>query len=521
MEETLKISLSLLAILCALSSAGVSSPREAAALVFDDLLALDITGRTVSYLPEAVYQGQGIEAWHETVVSPFSGYLVLVDDMALANWEHPCRWVFVAFDGTTSIVEMHTPPLWLERMEVYRTSLPAVSSIDNRQALLDWFVPNPQTPENDPEHTYAWIISGGANQGSNHIRYYGDVQFLYLTLTQDYGYTNDHIVICFADGTNPAVDNSSGGNSNPDLDGDGTVDFDFDASYDGIWNGYNQILSLVGSDDHLFIFTTDHGGSGKGLTNLPPEAYLNLWNSQQWNDDAYDTWIDAFNTISLNVAMEQCYSGGFLAETVPTTGSQHRTFTSAANGSESSWAGATMPDYDEWAYWWIGAMHGWLPAGGSYPGGALPGNPDLNDDGFISYGEAANRAKAWDSCAQSGQEHPQYDDDPDSCGDLYYLGGRIYTGIADETSEAPLSSGLSCSANPFTGAAVVSFELSVPMEITLEVLDIAGRRVATLAAGELAAGRHEITWNAEVPTGVYLVRMDSPSTIETLRLVKF
>lgn len=298
MEETLKISLSLLAILCALSSAGVSSSREAAALVFDDLLALDITGRTVSYLPEAVYQGQGIEAWHETVVSLFSGYLVLVDDMALANWEHPCRWVFVAFDGTTSIVEMHTPPLWLERMEVYRTSLPAVSSIDNRQALLDWFVPNPQTPENDPEHTYAWIISGGANQGSNHIRYYGDVQFLYLTLTQDYGYTNDHIVICFADGTNPAVDNSSGGNSNPDLDGDGTVDFDFDASYDGIWNGYNQILSLVGSDDHLFIFTTDHGGSGKGLTNLPPEAYLNLWNSQQWNDDAYDTWIDAFNTIS-------------------------------------------------------------------------------------------------------------------------------------------------------------------------------------------------------------------------------
>ncbi len=516
----MKLSLSLLAILCALSSAGVSGPREAAALVFDEMLASDCSGRAVSYLPEAVYEGQGIESWHETVESPFGGYLVLVDDMALANWEHPCRWVFVAFDGTTSIVEMNTPPSCLERMETYRTSLPSSTPADG-ESLLEWFTPNPQTPVNDPEHTYAWIISGGANSGNNHIRYYGDVQFLYLTLTQDYGYTNDHIVICFADGTNPAVDNSSGQNSNPDLDGNGTTDFDFDASYGGIWSGYSQILSLVGSDDHLFIFTTDHGGSGKGLTDDAPEAILNLWNTQEWDDDSYDTWIDGFTTISTNVAMEQCYSGGFLLETVPTTGSQPRTFASAANGVESSWAGNTYPQYDEWAYWWIGAMHGSVPAGGSYPAGALPGDPDLNSDGFISYSEAADRAKAWDAYASSGQEHPQYDDDPSGVGVTYYLGGVITTGISDECSPVPVEGNLSCSANPLRGSAFIGFDLADQTEIELSIMDVSGRNVATLASGEMAAGHHEVPWNADVPAGVYLVRFDSPSTIETLRLVRF
>ncbi len=515
----MKLSFSILALLCAMSAANVAGPRQAAALVVDDLLSSDISGRTVYYHPQAVYAGQGVDSWHETVVSPFPGYLVLVDDMALANWEHACRWVFVGFDGTMSVVEMQTPPNCLERLEVYMTSLPE-STLADGESLLDWFVPNPQTPANDPEHTYAWIISGGYNSSNNHIRYYGDVQFLYLTLTQDYGYTNDHIVICFADGTNPAVDNSSGQNSNPDLDGDGDVDFDYDAGYGGIWSGYNTLLSQVGADDHLFIFSTDHGGSGKGLTDDAPEAILNLWNAT-WDDDTYDVLIDGIPAATMHVAMEQCYSGGFLLETVPTTGGQPRTFASAANGYESSWAGNTYPQYDEWAYWWTGAMHGSVPAGGSYPAGALPGDPDLNSDGYVSYGEAADRALAWDAYASSGQEHPQYDDDPTSCGDNYYLGGVIGTGIGDAEGPAITGFSLTCSDNPFAGPAVISFELQAGTTAELEVLDLAGRRVATLAEGEMGAGLHEVSWAADVPAGVYLVRFRSSDIDASLRVVKF
>ncbi len=515
----MKLSLSILALLCAMSAANVAGPRQAAALVVDDLLSSDISGRTVYYHPQAVYAGQGVDSWHETVVSPFPGYLVLVDDMALANWEHACRWVFVGFDGTMSVVEMQTPPNCLERLEVYMTSLPE-STLADGESLLDWFVPNPQTPANDPEHTYAWIISGGYNSSNNHIRYYGDVQFLYLTLTQDYGYTNDHIVICFADGTNPAVDNSSGQNSNPDLDGDGDVDFDYDAGYGGIWSGYNTLLSQVGADDHLFIFSTDHGGSGKGLTDDAPEAILNLWNAT-WDDDTYDVLIDGIPAATMHVAMEQCYSGGFLLETVPTTGGQPRTFASAANGYESSWAGNTYPQYDEWAYWWTGAMHGSVPAGGSYPAGALPGNPDLNSDGFVSYSEAADRALAWDAYASGGQEHPQYDDDPAGCGALYFLGGIITTGIEGGQGLVGSCGNLVCSANPVSGSASFGFDLAGQSDVELVLMDLAGRSIATIASGRMAAGHHDVAWDAGVPTGVYLVRVSTADFSETMRIVKF
>jgi hypothetical protein len=496
----------------------VGSPGQAAELVRTELLRGMVDGRVLYSYPAALVEGQELDSWHGAVAAPFDGYLVLVDDMALANWEHPCRWVFVSPEGRLQAVDMTTPPMALQRMTVEYTDLPAPEG-DARQRILDWWVPNP-SEGNDPEHTYAWIISGGANQGNNHIRYYGDVQFLYLTLTDDYGYTNDHIVICFADGLNPAVDNSDGQNSNPDLDGDGTQDFDYDATFAGITSGWNDIQSLVGPDDHLLLFTTDHGGNGKSGQDVPPEAYLNLWNFEEWNDDSYDTWIDTFDTISFNVAMEQCFSGGFLAETIPTTGGMPRTFTSAANGTESSWAGNTFPEYDEWAYWWVGAQHGSVPQGGSYPGGALPGEPDQNGDGYVSYGEAANCALLWDAYAQSGQEHPQYDDDPSSCGDDYYMGGDVPSqGVGD--GQGPFATALSCVDNPFTGSATFVFSLSTPANVDLTVMDLAGRQVAVLAGGYLPAGSHSRTWNAaDVPAGLYMVRLSSGGHVETARIVK-
>jgi hypothetical protein len=519
-EVALKLLMVLLFAVTAVAVASVSSPTDAARLVYSELLNGSIEGRQVLAWPTACSEGQAVDAWHESITVPFDGYLVLVDDMALANWEHPCRWVFVSGEGSMQVIDMLTPPTGIDKMSVEYSDLPVSTPADN-QSLLDWFVPNPRQG-NDPAHTYAWIISGGYDQGNNHIRYYGDVQFLYLTLTDDYGYTNDHIVICFADGLNPAVDNSSGQNSNPDLDGDGVNDFDFDATYSGIAQGYAAITGMVGPDDHLLLFTTDHGGSGKGGLDLPPEAYLNLWNTQTWNDDAYDTWINGIPTASFNVAMEQCYSGGFLLETVPSTGGQPRTFASAANGSESSWAGSTFPQYDEWAYWWIGAMHGSVPAGGSYPAGPLPADPDADGDGYISYGEAATAALYWDAYAVSGQEHPQYADDPDSCGDLYYLGGLIPgTGIADD-GFITIEGGLTTVANPFYGSALLSFTLSRDCSAELAVVDLSGRRVATLVDGPLSAGEHNITWAADqVPAGIYIIRLSSGDAAETLRVVKF
>lgn len=514
-----------LILLCALPVAALAAqldtPHDAARYVLDEMLDGDVGGRSIYSGHRILSEGETVLSWHDEVTVPFDSWLVLVDDMAYANWEHPCRWVFVAQDGTMEVVELTTPPELMPRMTMEYTCLPDHGTVDVRSRLLDWFEPNPMVT--DVENCKALIVSGGANSGNNHIRYYGDVQFLYLTLTQDYGYTNDDIIICFADGLDPSPDQSGGQNSDPDLDGDGIDDFDYDATLGSVNNAMAEMAALAGPDDHVLYYCTDHGGNGK-LVDSPPEVYLNLWNSQTLDDDVFDTFIDTFDCASLHVIMEQCFSGGFMNEVCPAPGQEPRTFGSAANAYESSWAGATYPDYDEWVYWWTGAHHGSVPPGGDYPGGPLPWDPDANSDGYVDYGEAWDCAYAWDSYAQSGQEHPQYDDDPDSCGSDYWLGGLIPPPGVEELGSPipPPVSGLAIAGNPVGSGTAVTFGLSAPSAVELSVFDLAGRRIQTLVSGELERGDHSVAWDADaLASGVYVIRLRAGEHVETLRAVRF
>lgn len=67
--------------------------------------------------------------------------------------------------------------------------------------------------------------------------------------------------------------------------------------------------------------------------------------------------------------------------------------------------------------------------------------------------------------------------------------------------------------NPFNPTTAVEFELAHAGHVSLEVVDLKGRRVAVLVDGGQAAGRHEVTWHGKddrgeaVASGVYLLRM--------------
>ncbi len=62
--------------------------------------------------------------------------------------------------------------------------------------------------------------------------------------------------------------------------------------------------------------------------------------------------------------------------------------------------------------------------------------------------------------------------------------------------------------NPFAGATTLGFALPEATEVTLEVLDVRGRRVALLAEGAREAGRHTAALDASgLPSGTYLVRL--------------
>jgi hypothetical protein len=74
--------------------------------------------------------------------------------------------------------------------------------------------------------------------------------------------------------------------------------------------------------------------------------------------------------------------------------------------------------------------------------------------------------------------------------------------------------------NPARGQVRIPFALPRAGRVTLDVVDVQGRDVARLVAGELAAGRHEATWRASGATGagLYFVRLEAGGRTRVRRL---
>lgn len=80
--------------------------------------------------------------------------------------------------------------------------------------------------------------------------------------------------------------------------------------------------------------------------------------------------------------------------------------------------------------------------------------------------------------------------------------------------------------NPARGSAAVHFDLAREGEVELEVYDLRGARVRTLAHGAFAAGRHRAAWDGRdaqghtLPAGIYLLRMQAPGYVGHAKLVR-
>src|SRR5262245_5279091 len=79
--------------------------------------------------------------------------------------------------------------------------------------------------------------------------------------------------------------------------------------------------------------------------------------------------------------------------------------------------------------------------------------------------------------------------------------------------------------NPTRGAVAFGFDLRAAREVTVDVLDLTGRRLRTLLASErLSAGRHEVDWvgrddrGALQTNGIYFVRLAVAEGVRTWRV---
>lgn len=90
-----------------------------------------------------------------------------------------------------------------------------------------------------------------------------------------------------------------------------------------------------------------------------------------------------------------------------------------------------------------------------------------------------------------------------------------------------LESGLQAAApNPFAAHTEVRFGLAAPGLVDLAVYDTSGRRVRSLARGPMEAGTHQRVFDGraedgrELPAGVYYVRLTTPDSTVTRKLVR-
>ena len=74
--------------------------------------------------------------------------------------------------------------------------------------------------------------------------------------------------------------------------------------------------------------------------------------------------------------------------------------------------------------------------------------------------------------------------------------------------------------NPFNPATTIPFDIAQAGHVTLTIIDMLGREVATLVDGPVTPGRYETTWETDrMPSGVYLSRLEVNGQVSTRRLV--
>jgi hypothetical protein len=108
--------------------------------------------------------------------------------------------------------------------------------------------------------------------------------------------------------------------------------------------------------------------------------------------------------------------------------------------------------------------------------------------------------------------------------DLGWL-ASLPTGAKDGTPVATGVSGLSSYPNPFNPTTTIEYNVSTGQSIRLEVFDVRGKRVRTLASGWVTAGLHEVEWDGRdergraVASGVYYTRLAGELNTVTRKIV--
>ncbi len=387
----------------------IPSSEDAFSIVMKEICMGKTDGIGVFVSRTPVEKGTIIETWSGPFLTvPERQWFVFIDDYPGANWEHGCRYVLVNPDtGECKVTKGTRPPTILKDMIRYLGPDPFGG--ENRRVTTTPLKKNDSSSKS-PEHLWAVILSGGADSSNNHVRYWNDCSQIYTTLVANYDYLDDHIIVAISDGTNPAVDQSNGTNSNPDLDGDGDNDTMYACTNANLTTIFTNLANTLTENDTLFIFTTDHGSGQLGVPGQPTS--MNLWNGEVIWDYQFADLLEPIVCREMILTLEPCFSGGFVNDVMNMNSTVPRVISTAANDQEYSWAMSPSYTYDTYVFHWTAAVRG-ADAYGN------PVDADANQDGEITMDEAYQYAVTMDT----DNEHPQYAEWPIGFGQQVTLFG--------------------------------------------------------------------------------------------------
>jgi hypothetical protein len=420
-----------LLLLIVVASAGVMSRNDAYQKITDTLLSGDLDGRSILAMNRLVPGGDMVADVHgQTFRAPSTSFFFLVDDHFTANWDHPCRYVFVDINsGDMTVYPADAPVRQWQAMDTLFTSDKSDGLVRANTYSIPVAMPK-QMLENGKKirlnntvgENYAILLSGGYNPSNNHGRYYGDIKWQVRALKERYGYTNDHIYIAMSDGTDPGLDQHIATgyiNSDPDVDQDGEQEVHYQATMnDGYSPGFNSLINdikvVTTSEDNLHVFITDHGG-GSGTS-----SYINLWNMETMSYQTFKSLLDTVPHAYMSACNEVCESGGLI---LAYDGAENVALATACTAYQSSYARAGhLYDYNEFTFWWTGAVYGTTAPPENIDCSAA----DTDQDDSIDMLEAFT----WAQLHDAQPEQPQWYENPAGFGSNLTLGGlEEYTGV--------------------------------------------------------------------------------------------
>jgi hypothetical protein len=153
--------------------------------------------------PNIKVRGVKVASWRvpNRVEVDKDSWFFFVDEQPGANWEHQAKYILVdKISGIVRSFKAKTPPR--EILKLKPENPVAVNQLEmlKRTAKLYREVRLERLIKLSVQEKYALLVSGGWNASYNYSRYWNDLAFIYKALKKKYKYTDDEIIVLYANG---------------------------------------------------------------------------------------------------------------------------------------------------------------------------------------------------------------------------------------------------------------------------------------------------------------------------------